>query len=102
MELPSPTESITQKIPDIDFILEQYHSNTKEKDLPYHEWIRFKDHLPLDENKPILIYDKQWSSMYDGVSFVQLQHALYDKYTKHRNDPANAPSHWMRIKKPEE
>lgn len=78
-------------------MLEQYHNNTEEKDLPYHKWILFKDHLPLDIHQPILIYDPKWDSLYEAVSFVQLQHALYDKYTKLRN----TPSHWMRIKKPE-
>lgn len=92
MESTSPKET-----PDIDFMLEQYHLNTEEKDLPYFEWILFKDHLPLDIHQPILVYDEEWNSMYDAVSFVQLQHALYDKYTKLRN----TPSHWMRIKKPE-
>jgi hypothetical protein len=97
MELPLPTESIPQKVLDIDFILEQYHSNTEEKDLPFYEWIKYKDHFPLDENKPILIYDPKMDSMYDGISFVSLQHSLYSSYMKYNNQP----TYWMRIKKPE-
>ena len=88
---------ISPKEPDIGVILEQYHLNTKEKNLPYHKWIRFKDHLPLDENKPILLYDKSRDNMFEGFSFVALQHALHSKYMNYDN----TPSHWMRIKKPE-
>lgn len=88
--------SNTEVVPDINFLLEQHHLNIKKVDLPYHEWIPFKDHLPLDEHQPILVYDAKWDSIYEAISFVQLQHALYDKYTKLRN----TPSHWMRIKKP--
>ena len=97
MEPPSPNR-ISSKEPDIEVILEQYHNHTKEdKSLPYHEWIKFKDHLPLDENKPILLYDKSRDNMFDGFSFVALQHALHSKYMNYDN----IPSHWMRIKKPE-
>ena len=97
MEPPSPNR-ISSKEPDIEVVLEQYHNHTKEdKSLPYHEWIKFKDHLPLDENKPILLYDKSRDNMFDGFSFVALQHALHSKYMNYDN----IPSHWMRIKKPE-
>jgi len=98
LNISSSTVQTSQKSPDIDFLLEQHHNHTKEdKDIPYHEWIRFEDHLPLNEHQPILIYDAKWDSMYEAISFVQLQHALYDRYTKLRD----TPSFWMRIKKPE-
>lgn len=99
MNLSSNSESTTQhQSYDIDTILEQYHQHTKEKqDLPYYKWILFKDHLPLDENKPILLYDPKMDGIFDGFSFVALQHSLYCSYMKY-DDP---PTHWMRIKKPE-
>jgi hypothetical protein len=84
---------------DIDVILEQYHLNTKiNKNLPYYVWIKYSDDLPLDECKPILLYNPQYDSLYDGLSFVALQHSLYSNYMKYDN---NQPTHWMRIKKPE-
>lgn len=90
-------EPISQKSLDIDHMLEQYHNSVKEKDIPYHEWIRFEDHFPLDENKPILLYDKSKKAFYDGFSFVALQHTLHSKFMNYDN----VPSHWMRIKTPE-
>jgi hypothetical protein len=95
----SNTKSTTQHQDyDIEIILEQYHQHTKEKqDLPFYKWIKYKNHFPLDENKPILIYDPTMDSITDGISFVSLQHSLYSSYMKYDQ----TPTHWMRIKKPE-
>jgi hypothetical protein len=92
-------ESITQhQNYDIEVILDQYHKHTKiNKNLPYYEWIKYSNHLPLDEHKPIILYNPQYDSLYDGISFVALQHSLYSSYMKYEN----SPTHWMRIKKPE-
>jgi len=96
--LTSPNHSSQKKTPDIEIILDQYHLHTKEKqDLPFYKWIKYKDHLPLDENKPILIYDANRDNIFDSFSFVALQHSLYSSYMKYDNQP----THWMRIKRPE-
>jgi len=98
MEPTSPNHSSQKDLYDIEVILEQYHQHTKEKqDLPFYKWIKYEDHLPLDQNKPILIYDANRDTMFDGFSFVALQHSLYSSYMKYENQP----THWMRIKKPE-
>lgn len=97
MESTSPNRT-SQGANDIEVMLEQYHQHTKEKqDLPFYKWIKYKDHLPLDENKPILIYDANKDTIFDGFSFVALQHSLYSSYMKYDEQP----THWMRIKKPE-
>jgi hypothetical protein len=99
LNISSNTEPTTQhQNYDIEVILEQYHQHTKEKhDISYYKWIPFKNHLPLDENKPILIYDPTMDSITDGISFVALQHSLYSSYMKYDQ----TPTHWMRIKRPE-
>ena len=91
---------ISQKDPNnIEIILEQYHQHTKEKqDLPFYKWIKCKNHFPLDENKPILVYDSKTDSMYDSISFVTLQHMLFCRYMKYKSSSIH---YWMRIKKPE-
>lgn len=84
---------------DIEWLLDQYHLNTKiNKNLPYYKWIKYSNHLPLDEHKPILVYDPRYDNITDGISFVALQHGLYSMYMKHEK---YLPTHWMRIKKPE-
>jgi len=84
---------------DIEQLLEQHHKLTIEnKNLPYFEWIPIGEHVPLDTKEPVLIYDSKYSRMYDTLSFIALQHYLWSKYKKYDN----IPSHWMRLKLPEE
>jgi hypothetical protein len=83
---------------DIETILEQYHNNTEEINHPYHKWISFKDHLPLDKDELILVRDHKFNGVYTNRSFVTLQHYLWSKYKGY----SNQPTHWMRIKLPED
>lgn len=79
---------------DIETILEQYHNNTEEdKNLPWQKWIPFRDHLPLDNNDYILVWNPKVKSFYDTRSFIALQHWLYSKYMKWENEA----TFWMRI-----
>lgn len=101
MSLSSDTEStIANYIDNIEYLLDEYHLHTKiNEDLPYYKWIKYTDHLPLNEHRPILIYDSHYDNISEGISFVALQHGLYSKYMKYDK---YLPSHWMRIKKPED
>ena len=80
-------------------MLEQYHNNTVEnKDLPFHEWITFEEHLPLDNDDVILVWNPKVRGVYDTRSFISLQHYLYGKYMHWPNEA----THWMRIQLPED
>ena len=89
----------TQESPDIDFLLEQHHTHTEEdKSLPYYKWFRLTDVPPLDIDEPVLVYGKMFNTIYDSKSYIVLQHFLHSKWCGYDNEP----SHWMRIKIPEE
>jgi hypothetical protein len=84
--------------PDIEIILKEYHNQTKEKYIPPFEWIRFDEHLPLDNDDYILVWNPKAKALSDNRSFIMLQHYLYAKYMKWPNES----THWMRIALPED
>jgi hypothetical protein len=81
----------------IEIVLEQYHNNTEEDlRLPWQKWIPFNDHLPLDNDDHIIVWNPKTKSFYDTRSFIALQHYLVSKYHKWPNEA----TYWMRISIP--